>query len=189
MSEIQAKIDEVKATAAEEKAQVAAKLAEQDAKIEELKAKINMITKNNPLINYELDYLFDQRNANLQPVYEEISLVDSFSDFSKQANDSLNEQFDFDPSVYLNEEVIDLSEQYPVDYGSKKCSCHCHNPNNISLNSEQQQQQQQQSSQTEEFSTQAIFNHCLICCLKLIKGKLYVKCEGKKAIPLAFKLN
>jgi hypothetical protein len=155
-------------------------------KIEELKAKINMITKNNPLIIYELDYLFDQRNVNLQPVYEEISLVDSLSDFSKQANDSLNEQLDLDPSIYLNEELIDLSEQYPIDYGSKKCSCHCHLSNTLNLNSEQQLQQ---STQTEEFNAQALFNHCLTCCLKLIKGKLYVKCEGKKAIPLAFKLN
>ena len=43
-------------------------------KIEEIKAKIKTITKNNPLINYELAYMFDQRYVNLEPAYEKISL-------------------------------------------------------------------------------------------------------------------
>ena len=44
-------------------------------KIEEIKSKIKSITKNNDYLNFELDYLFDQRWANLEPTYEKISLV------------------------------------------------------------------------------------------------------------------
>jgi len=32
--------------------------------------------RNNALVDFELDYLFDQRWANLEPVYEKVSLVD-----------------------------------------------------------------------------------------------------------------
>lgn len=60
--------------------------------IDDIKSKINASTKNNQLIYDELEYLFDQRNANLEPVYEKISLVDM-------------EKVD----MFLNEEFIDLT--------------------------------------------------------------------------------
>lgn len=45
-------------------------------KIEDIKSKIKTVTKNNALIDIELDYLFDQRWTNLKPVYEKINLAD-----------------------------------------------------------------------------------------------------------------
>jgi len=47
-------------------------------KIEDIKAKIKSVAglRNNTLIEFELEYLFDQRWANLEPTYEKISLVD-----------------------------------------------------------------------------------------------------------------
>ena len=46
-------------------------------KIEEIKSRIKAVTKSNALIDFELEYLFDQRWANLEPTYEKISLVDA----------------------------------------------------------------------------------------------------------------
>lgn len=46
-------------------------------KIEEIKLKIKSVTKNNALVDFELDYLFDQRWANIEPSYENISLLQS----------------------------------------------------------------------------------------------------------------
>ncbi len=47
-------------------------------KIEDIKARIKSVAglRNNALVDFELDYLFDQRWANLEPVYEKVSLVD-----------------------------------------------------------------------------------------------------------------
>lgn len=46
-------------------------------KIDEIKSKIKAVTKNNALIDFELEYLFDQRWANLEPTYEKISLLEA----------------------------------------------------------------------------------------------------------------
>jgi hypothetical protein len=47
-------------------------------KIEDIKARIKSVAglRNNALVDFELDYLFDQRWANLEPAYEKVSLVD-----------------------------------------------------------------------------------------------------------------
>lgn len=44
--------------------------------IDDVKVKISASTKNNQFICDELEYLFDQRKANLQPVYEKINLCE-----------------------------------------------------------------------------------------------------------------
>jgi hypothetical protein len=74
------------------------------AKIEDIKSRIRTITKNNPLINLELDYLFDQRFVNLEPVYEKVSLVNSESDLEKYCCT------DDDTFSCMNAEHIDLTQ-------------------------------------------------------------------------------
>ena len=70
-------------------------------KLEEIKTKIKLVTKNNALINIELDYLFDQRNTNLQPVYEKISLVKNEGEDSAMINTFV---------IKTDEEFIDLTD-------------------------------------------------------------------------------
>ena len=43
-------------------------------KIEDIKSKVKSISKSNPLIDFEIENLFDQRWANLEPVYENVAL-------------------------------------------------------------------------------------------------------------------
>lgn len=143
-------------------------------RIDEIKAKIKAITKNNSLINSELDYLFDQRWANLEPSYEKISLVPNSMNMSSE-----------DSNKYMNEEFIDLSSEYPSDYGTKKCSCKCHSVS---------QQNDSNANSSDDLNVQttslaAFNNHCLLCSLKLIKGKLCIKCEGKKAVPVGYRID
>ncbi len=133
--------------------------------IGEIKNKIKSSTKNNPLINYELDYVFDQCLTNVQVQHEKVSLV-----HIKQINDETSDINGSSPAY----EYIDLKSDYSqlVDSGTKKCKCFCHivpdNEDNASVNP---------------------INHCFLCSLKLIKGKLYIKCEGKKAIPLYYRTS
>lgn len=46
-------------------------------KMEYIKTKIRSVTKNNALVNIDLDHLFDQRFVNIETVYEKISLAQS----------------------------------------------------------------------------------------------------------------
>ena len=69
-------------------------------KIEEIKSRIRTITKNNPLINLELDYLFDQRFVNLEPVFEKVSLTHATDLELKKS----------DVALFLNQEFIDLTQ-------------------------------------------------------------------------------
>ncbi len=62
------------------------------AKIEDIKLKINSSTKQNELIYDELNYLFDQRCANLEPAFERVSLVDVKNDQNNE-NDNIHEEF------------------------------------------------------------------------------------------------
>jgi hypothetical protein len=58
-------------------------------KIDEIKARLKTITKNNQFFIAEFDYLFDQRLANPEPVYESISLVDDLDEEPlRHVNDS-----------------------------------------------------------------------------------------------------
>jgi hypothetical protein len=170
-------------------------------KLEEIKSKLKSIGKNNSFMNFELEYLFDQRYANLEPIYESLSLVNvdqnqqqssgggTAGDQAATTSAVLMEPQTSDESVIdkrrLNQEFIDLSNEYPLDYGTKRCSCSCHSSNNPN------QQQQQQSSNQQQEDTMANINnqHCLLCSLKFIKGKLCIKCEGKKAVPLIYKIQ
>jgi hypothetical protein len=164
-------------------------------KIDEIKARIKAITKNNPLINYELEYMFDQRYVNLEPSYEKISLLNkevqldplTTTLFTSEDlnNEILKDKKPKESSTEYDAEFIDLTNEYPLDYGSKKCSCRCH----FSTLSVQKSEQYT----NEELLLQQQFGHCLLCSLKLVKGKqgigLYIKCEGKKAMPLNYKIT
>jgi hypothetical protein len=77
------------------------------AKIEEIKSRIRTITKNNPLINLELDYLFDQRFVNLEPVYEKVSLASNGLDWMEKL-DSIG--YKAEASMFMNVEHIDLTQ-------------------------------------------------------------------------------
>ena len=132
--------------------------------INELKAKVKSSTKNNPLVSHNLDYLFDQQFTNIKPQYESVSLIKETALFEN------NE----DRFLYEN---VDLSKDTSIaNNGTKSCNCECHqiNTNNNGEN---------------DNLLQTIFNHCILCSIKLIKGKLCIKCEGKKAIPLNYKLT
>ena len=145
------------------------------SKIEEIKAKIKQIFKNNAFINMELDYLFDQRHANLEPTYEKISLLE---ETNKEPNTISN-----DINIKIENEFIDLTNfTHSIDYGTKKCSCKCHQE--VITNSNDQNDP---AIQTNDEYQPSNTNHCLLCSLKLVKGKLCIKCEGKKAIPLIYK--
>ncbi len=77
-------------------------------KIEDIKTKIKSTTKNNELIHDELDYLFDQRCANLEPAYEKISLIDLHP--VNTNNISLNDEKNiFKMQHSIDEEFIDLT--------------------------------------------------------------------------------
>lgn len=86
-------------------------------KIEDIKSRIKSATKNNALINLELDYLFDQRNANLEPTYEKISLVDTCLNDNETENSASNT---FNEHKSLHEEYIDLTHVSPVDCAAAK---------------------------------------------------------------------
>jgi hypothetical protein len=142
------------------------------SKIDEIKAKIKQTLKNNAFINMELDYLFDQRHANLEPTFEKISLLDENSNNTSRVN--------------LENEFIDLTNfTHSLDYGTKKCSCKCHN-DLIASSNDQNEQQANQLTNDEYLPSN--LNHCLLCSLKLVKGKLCIKCEGKKGVPLIYKI-
>lgn len=165
-------------------------------KIDEIKARIKAITKNNPLVNYELEYMFDQRYVNLEPAYEKVSLVNK--DFQPDllssglfTNDELNGDVlreKKDPAMSnesldeFDSEYIDLTNEHPLDYGTKKCSCKCHNLSTSAI-------QKSDQYTNEELLLQQQFGHCLLCSLKVVKGKLYIKCEGKKAMALNYKIT
>ena len=172
-------------------------------RIDEIKTKIKSITKNNPLINSELDFMFDQRYANLEPTYEKISLVSKettnadelttglFTNdelnadiLKEKKNDSLLLKASRESDTEFDEEYIDLTNEYPTDYGTKKCSCKCHVPNETPLLGHHKVD----PNSNEEILVQQQFGHCLMCSLKLIKGKLFIKCEGKKGMPLNYKI-
>lgn len=123
---------------------------QQEQIVNDIKAKIKTLTKNNRLICYHLDNLFNQTNQ-FNPQFEKINLINT-------QNDLLNKNMSF--------ERIDLSNDNSIlnDYGTKKCSCLCHTNDN------------------------SMINHCFNCSIKIIKGKLYLKSEGKKAIPLKYKI-
>ena len=84
-----------------------------------------------------------------------------------------------EPSEF-DAEYIDLTNEYPLDYGTKKCSCKCH---------ELVTSLQKGELVSEEIILQQQFGHCLLCSLKLIKGKLCIKCEGKKGMTLNYKIS
>jgi hypothetical protein len=184
-------------------------------KIEEIKAKVKEITKNNGIVNMELDYFFDQRLSNMQSSYEKISLVDSkLSGNLNQANNNNNQLTFLDANktefnawksrnangLDLQRETIDLTNQYSFDFGTKKCSCTCHKShvakNNLStgVNNRTGNDEINPSNKTTQsnMNSQSQINnlpltHCLLCSLKFIKNKLCIKCEGKKAIPIAYR--
>jgi hypothetical protein len=133
--------------------------------INEIKTKVKSSTKNNPLVSHNLDYLFDQQFTNIKPQYESVHLIKEIPHVDDCNDDSL---------LY---EHVDLSKDSSIaNNGTKNCNCECHqiNTNNNGEN---------------DNLLQTIFNHCILCSIKLIKGKLCIKCEGKKAIPLNYKLT
>ncbi|CAF0880957.1 unnamed protein product [Brachionus calyciflorus] len=81
------------------------------SKIDYIKSKVKSVTKNNALINFDLDFLFDQRNANLEPVYEKISLVESREPKELRENDKEYRQQD--------EEYIDLTTSFTNNINKK----------------------------------------------------------------------
>ena len=196
-------------------------------KIEEIKNKLKSVAKNNALINFELDYLFDQRRTNLEPTYEKISLVnfDPNNDdslpppaqplpvlstqtsvtgvpCSNQASTStiqtsnlldsfpLNEANRKIYEKYIDNEFIDLTGEYPANYGTKKCSCSCHSTSSPANHATPGPQVTTNELADEKSSLASGPSfHCLACSLKILKGKLCIKCEGKKAIPLVYKIK
>ena len=82
-------------------------------KIKEIKSKIKSITKNNDYLNFELDYLFDQRWANLEPTYEKISLVDCEPKAEVQSPIKRGDKF-------THEEYINLTREIGSSLKSKK---------------------------------------------------------------------
>jgi hypothetical protein len=133
--------------------------------INEIKTKVKSSTKNNPLVSHNLDYLFDQQFTNIKPQYESVHLIKEIPNI-----DSLNDDL-------LLYEHVDLSKDSSIaNNGTKNCNCECHQINT-------------NSNGENDNLLQTIFNHCILCSIKLIKGKLCIKCEGKKAIPLNYKLT
>jgi hypothetical protein len=63
-------------------------------KIDELKTKIKTHTKNNPQIIAELEYLFDQRHVNIEPVHEKLRIVNLTEAENKTNNTEL--QYDLE---------------------------------------------------------------------------------------------
>ena len=59
-------------------------------KLEYIKSKIRSATKNNALVNIDLDHLFDQRYVNIEPIYEKISLTEQNS---KKFSNSIEQEF------------------------------------------------------------------------------------------------
>ena len=197
-------------------------------KIEEIKNKLKSVAKNNALINFELDYLFDQRRTNLEPTYEKISLVNfdpttnddsvlpaqplpvlstqasvngvAYSTLSSRgatiATSNLVVSFPLKESnrkiyeKYFDNEFIDLTAEYPANLGTKKCTCSCHSvsspnqtvPGGLPANSNELADEKSNPVSGPSF-------HCLACSLKILKGKLCIKCEGKKAVPLVYKIR
>jgi hypothetical protein len=78
------------------------------SKIEEIKTRIRTLTKNNPLINLELEYLFDQRFVNLEPVYERVSLASC--ELETEKLDRPGETDENDVKAFFNCEHIDLTQ-------------------------------------------------------------------------------
>ncbi|RMZ93078.1 hypothetical protein BpHYR1_011481, partial [Brachionus plicatilis] len=66
------------------------------SKMEYIKSKIRSLTKNNALVNIDLDHLFDQRFANVEPIYEKISLAEANLE-------------NFSTSTLVDQEFIDLT--------------------------------------------------------------------------------
>ena len=138
--------------------------------INDIKAKVKSSTKNNPLVSHELDYLFDQQFTNIKPKYEKVSLIKE----NQIVNNEANTKIKIEDELFY--EYVDLSKDVSInDNGTRKCTCECHQTIN-------------NSNGDNDNLLQTIFNHCILCSLKLIKGKLCIKCEGKKAIPLNYKL-
>ena len=146
--------------------------------INEIKTKIKSSTKNNPLVSHNLDYLFDQQFTNIKPQYEHVSLVKESNPSASKNNDAIIEN-QINSNEYYSYEYVDLSKDSSVvNNGTKNCNCECH-----------QALERRNNNGDNENLLQTIFNHCILCSIKLIKGKLCIKCEGKKAIPLNYKLT
>lgn len=150
-------------------------------KLDEIKAKLRSVCKNNAaFINVELDYLFDQRWPNLEPSFEAISLV-AKSD-STSATTSTTTMDASLADKYRDHECISLSAECPIDFGTKKCSCSCHHPSSSTTTTTSASSSSSSSDNNNNNS------HCLICSLKFVKEKLCIKCEGKKAVPLIYRI-
>jgi hypothetical protein len=184
-------------------------------KIEEIKTKVKEITKNNGIVNMELDYFFDQRLSNMQSSYEKITLLDSKLSNNPNHQTSSN-QFTLDAEkssfstwnssfnrLDLQRETIDLTNQYSFNFGTKKCTCACHKIQIRNSLTNLNTKTGNESSNTNETNLNKITfgsqntqlqignlqsAHCLLCSLKLIKNKLCIKCEGKKARPIVTSL-
>jgi hypothetical protein len=184
------------------------------SKIDDIKSKIKAVTKNNALILCELDYLFDQRSINSKPLFEKVSIVDQMetsqssfpkvsSFISKQdsssnlcsymVNETVSEVND-DEKISTNE-FIDLTNELQTENGTKKCTCKCHSliKENVKENPSKQSNfleshlQDEMTIDSANKNYLSHINHCLLCSLKIIKGQLCIKCEGKRAILLNYK--
>ena len=141
-------------------------------KIADIKAKFKALTsKNHVLLGTELDMLFDQRLLNTSPCYETISMIDQ-------------QQQDAQPTTIHAEfiDLTDLNSTAQTTFGTKKCMCNCHQQ---SLN----QMQNLSTSETSSTDSLGAFGHCLLCALRFVKGKLYIKCEGKRAVSLVHAIS
>lgn len=69
-------------------------------KVEYIKSKIRSATKNNALVNIDLDHLFDQRFVNIEPMFEKISLIETNL---KKLSNSTDHEF-IDLTLKINEQ-------------------------------------------------------------------------------------